>query len=173
MIRILVVDDHEFVRTTVSAVLREAKFDVVATCADGLAALAVAERTELDVVLMDLSMPGLDGVEATRRMVARRPGVRVVIFTSNINGHQVREALAAGAVSCVFKNAQITELVRAVRDAANAEAPGPAVAALVEPAVTVQPTVTAEPTETAEPPESTESAESAPAGWRTWLRRRT
>ena len=99
MIRILVVDDHEFVRTTVSAVLREAKFDVVATCADGLAALAVAERTELDVVLMDLSMPGMDGVEATRRMVARRPGVRVVIFTSNINGHQVREALAAGAVS--------------------------------------------------------------------------
>jgi DNA-binding NarL/FixJ family response regulator len=168
MIRILVVDDHEFVRTTVSSVLREAKeFDVVATCADGLAALAVAERTELDVVLMDLSMPGMDGVEATRRMVARRPGVRVVIFTSNINGHQVRQALAAGAVSCVYKSAQITELVRAVRDAANAEAPGPAVAAPVEPAMTV------EPTETAEPPELTEPTESAPAGWRTWLRRRT
>ncbi|MDT7725928.1 MAG: hypothetical protein QOI21_2504 [Actinomycetota bacterium] len=127
MIRILVVDDHEMVRTSVSAVLRETEeFDVVATCADGLAALAVAERNELDVVLMDLSMPGLDGVEATRRMVAQRPGVRVVIFTSNINGRQVHEALAAGAVSCVFKNAQITELIRAVRDAAMADVPAPA-----------------------------------------------
>ena len=119
MIRVLVVDDHEFVRSAVSSALTAAGgIEVVATCGDGQEALGVAVHTRPDVVLMDLSMPRLDGVQATRQMIATDPDARIVILTSAIHGRMVGEAMAAGAVSCVFKDADANEVIKAVRSAA-------------------------------------------------------
>jgi len=118
LIRVLVVDDHEMIRTSVSEALGAAlDIEVVGSCVDGQEALGAAAVSRPDVVLMDLSMPRLDGVEATRRLMAHEPGTRVVIFTSAVRGRQVNEALAAGAVSCVFKNADTSEVIAAVRAA--------------------------------------------------------
>jgi DNA-binding NarL/FixJ family response regulator len=122
MIRILVVDDHELVRTAVCSLLEEAGgFLVVGSCADGQEAVYAAHLLKPDVVLMDLSMPRMGGVEATRRLIAAHPGLRIVIFTSAVDGRQVREAMAAGAVGHVFKTARAAELVRALCDAGTGE----------------------------------------------------
>lgn len=118
MIRVLVVDDHELVRTTVVAALRGAAgIEVVGSCTDGQEAVDAAERTRPDVVLMDLSMPRLGGVEATRRLLATRPGLRIVVLTSMVSGRRVQAALAAGAVACVVKDADTAHVIDAVRAA--------------------------------------------------------
>jgi DNA-binding NarL/FixJ family response regulator len=119
MIRVLVVDDHELVRDGVIAALERADgFEVVGSCADGQQAVAEAADARPDVILMDLSMPRLDGVEATRRIVAQEPDARVVILTSAAGSLRVSDARAAGAVDCIFKDADVTELVDVVRRAA-------------------------------------------------------
>ncbi|MCU1655788.1 MAG: response regulator transcription factor [Pseudonocardiales bacterium] len=119
VIRVLVVDDHEVIRDMVSSALcAAADIDVIARCVDGLEACDVAASTRPDVVLMDLSMPGIDGVEATRQILADNPTVRVVILTSAAHGRRANEALEVGAVSCVFKGVGTAEVVRAVRAAA-------------------------------------------------------
>jgi len=119
VIRVLVVDDHELIRNLVSAALDAAGgIEVIGSCADGQEACGFAACTRPDVVLMDLSMPRLDGVEATRQILAIDPSIRVVIFTSAAHGQRVQEALGIGAVSCVFKGADTTEVIRAVREAA-------------------------------------------------------
>lgn len=123
MIRVLVVDDHKVIRDLVSSALRSAPdIEVIGTCGDGDEACSVAASARPDVVLMDLSMPRLDGVEATRQILANNPVVRVVIFTSAVDGRQALDALEIGAVSCVFKGSGTAEIVRAVRDAALAPA---------------------------------------------------
>jgi two-component system invasion response regulator UvrY len=107
MIRVLVVDDHELVRTAVCSLLEDAGgFEVVGSCADGQEAVDAVDPLKPDVVLMDLSMPRMGGLEATRRLVAAHPGLRIVIFTSAVDGRQVREAMVAGAVGHVFKTAR-------------------------------------------------------------------
>jgi DNA-binding NarL/FixJ family response regulator len=117
-VRVLIVDDHELVRTAVSAALHDfGGIDVVGTCVDGLEALAAVEHARPDVVLMDLSMPRLGGVDATRRLMQDHPDLRVVILTSASGGWQTTGALAAGAVSVVYKNADIGEVAAAVRAA--------------------------------------------------------
>ena len=119
MIRVLVVDDHELIRDTVSAELAAAGgIEVVGRCQDGAQAVAAVEADHPDVVLMDLSMPRMDGVEATGLLLAAAPETRVVIFTSAVGGRAVRAALAAGAISCVSKAAAMTEVIDAVRTAA-------------------------------------------------------
>lgn len=119
MIRVLVVDDHEMIRIAVSSALGAAGgIEVVGSCRDGQEALGVVAHSQPDVVVMDLSMPRLDGVEATRRILASDPSTKIVILTSAIHGRKVLEALAAGAVSCVFKDADANEVIRAVRAAA-------------------------------------------------------
>jgi DNA-binding NarL/FixJ family response regulator len=118
MIRVLVVDDHELIRESISSALDAAGgIDVVGSCVDGQDAVGFAASSRPDVVLMDLSMPRLNGVDATRQILANDPSVRVVIFTSAVNGRQVKEAIDIGAVSCVFKGADTTDLIRAVRAA--------------------------------------------------------
>jgi DNA-binding NarL/FixJ family response regulator len=118
MIRILVVDDHEFVREGIVAALRGAgDFDVVGSCADGEQAVEQAETARPDVVLMDLSMPKLDGVQATRRILSLDPAARVVILTATTNRRRVNDAKAAGAVSCLFKDADLTDVIANLRRA--------------------------------------------------------
>jgi DNA-binding NarL/FixJ family response regulator len=116
MIRVLVVDDHAFVRDSVIAALEgTTDLAVVGSCADGQQAIEELARVRPDVILMDLSMPVLDGVEATRRIVAQDPGARIVIFTSAAGDRRITEALAAGAVECIYKDADIPAMVDTVR----------------------------------------------------------
>ena len=116
MIRVLVVDDHNLVRDGVIAVLqRSGDIEVVGSCTDGQQAVDRTETNLPDVILMDLSMPGLDGVEATRQIVARDPSARIVILTAGLPGRRVEQARAVGAVDCVFKDAETAELLAVVR----------------------------------------------------------
>ena len=124
MISILVVDDHQLVRAGLVALLATAEdLEVVGQAADGEEALLLARDRRPDVVLMDLSMPVLDGVEATRRLLAEQPGVRVVVLTSFTEKERVTQALAAGAIGYLLKDSDPHALVVAVRAAAQGHAP--------------------------------------------------
>ena len=125
MIRLLIADDHSVVRTGLRHLV--ATFDdieLVGAAADGEEAVGPLARThDPDVVLMDLEMPVLDGIEATRRIVETQPRVAVVVLTSFSDREQILRALDAGAVGYLLKDAEPAELERAVRAAARGEAP--------------------------------------------------
>lgn len=124
MIRVLLVDDHQLVRAGLESLLDTVSdMTVVGAAADGIDAVALAARTKPDVVLMDLSMPGLDGVEATRRIVGARPETFVVVLTSFSDRERILDALDAGAVGYLLKDAEPTELLRGIRAAARGESP--------------------------------------------------
>ncbi len=123
-IRVLVVDDHAIVRRGLSELLgAEPDLLVVGAAADGLAAVTVAAQTRPDVVLMDLSMPQLDGVAATRQLLEVSPLSRVVILTSFSERERILSAIDAGAVGYLLKDVDPEELLRGVRAAAAGEAP--------------------------------------------------
>jgi DNA-binding NarL/FixJ family response regulator len=120
MVRVLVVDDHELVRDTVSAVLRaHPRIDAVDICSSAYEALHLFRAERPDVVLMDLSMPGMGGAQATRELRAIDPTACVVVFTSARLSRDLDEAMSAGAVACVSKDADQAELVRTVIAAAD------------------------------------------------------
>lgn len=124
MIRVAVVDDHALVRAGLEELLEaDEEIEVVATAADGSEAAAIVERESPDVVLMDLSMPDVDGVEATRRIVASGAETRVVALTSFTDADRVLAALDAGAVGYLLKDSEPDELRRAVHAAARGESP--------------------------------------------------
>ncbi len=124
MIRVLLVDDHRLVRAGLTSLLNAATdVEVVGEAADGAEAFTVAAAVEADVVLMDLSMPVMDGVTATRRLLAEQPTLRVVVLTSFADQARVRDALAAGAIGYVLKDCLPEELLAAVRSAAKGHAP--------------------------------------------------
>ncbi len=124
MIRILLADDHQLVRAGLVQLLRGVDdFEVVGAAADGNEVIDLARETEPDVVLMDLSMPGCDGLEATRRIVADQPDARVLVLTSFSDQRRIIEAVDAGALGYVLKDAEPDEIVRAVRAAARDESP--------------------------------------------------
>ena len=124
MIRVLVVDDHQLVRAGLRVLLQTAEdLDVVGEAADGEQALVLARELQPDVVLMDLSMPVLDGVAATRRLAAEQPATRVVVLTSFAETERVQQALAAGAVGYLLKDCDPHELMSGVRAAAQGFAP--------------------------------------------------
>lgn len=124
MTRIMVVDDHQLVRAGLVSLLDGAEdLDVVGQAADGAEALEVAAATEPDVVLMDLSMPIMDGVTATRALLDARPATAVVVLTSFTDQARVAEALAAGAVGYLLKDSHPRDLLAGIRAAAAGHAP--------------------------------------------------
>lgn len=118
-IRVLIVDDHEIVREGLQTLLAEdADFEVVGMAGDGAAAVTLAEKESPDVILMDLLMPGLDGIEATRRILSHNPAARVVVLTTFADDQRVRDAIQAGAIGYLLKDVLKTDLLRALHDAA-------------------------------------------------------
>lgn len=124
MIKVLVVDDHWLVRHGLS-LLFDAATDVslVGEAANGLEALEKVRDLEPDVVLMDLSMPVMDGVEATKRIVTKYPDVKVVVLSSFSERRTVLEAIDAGAAGYLLKDGDMEDILRAVRAAAQGESP--------------------------------------------------
>lgn len=131
MIRVLVADDHPIVRAGVVALLESAAgMEVVAAVADGAAAVAEARRCEPDVVLMDLRMPGMSGVDATAAITAALPNTRVVVLTTYETDDAILDAITAGARGYLLKAAPEQEILAGVRSvAAGATVLAPAIAA--------------------------------------------
>jgi DNA-binding NarL/FixJ family response regulator len=114
--RVLIADDHSIVREGMRALLtRQKDLEVVGEAADGGAAVAEALRLRPDVVVMDLSMPALDGVEATRRIRREAPEVKVLVLSMHGSDDHVRPAVRAGASGFLLKGAGLDDLVAAVR----------------------------------------------------------
>ncbi len=122
MTRVLVVDDQELVHAGFSLILERAGLAVVGEAADGVEALEVAARTKPDVVLMDVRMPRLDGIEATRRLLAARPETRVLALTTFDLDEYVYAAVQAGASGFLLKDVSPDDLVHAVRVVARGDA---------------------------------------------------
>ncbi|MFI7612218.1 response regulator transcription factor [Nonomuraea terrae] len=122
MIRVLVADDQALVRAGVRMLLQATgDMEVVAEAEDGAEAVRLAERHLPDVILMDLRMPRVDGLEAIRRVLAARPGVRIVVLTTFAEDGNVYAALRAGAVGFLVKDDDPERMVDAVRRAAAGE----------------------------------------------------
>jgi len=124
MIRVLIVDDHAVVRAGLAQLLATADdIEVVGTAADGQTALEVAGELHPDVILMDLSMPRLDGVAATRRIVAELADVHVLVLTSFSDQKKIVDAIHAGAEGYLLKNAEPDQILAGIRAVARGGLP--------------------------------------------------
>ncbi|HSL77238.1 MAG TPA: response regulator transcription factor, partial [Candidatus Limnocylindrales bacterium] len=116
MIRLLVVDDHQMFAEAVSILFRTVDdIEVCGTVSDGNAAVAAAVERDVDVVLMDVDLPGLNGIAATERLMRTRPQTRVIVFTALLDAAVADAAVRAGAVGFVSKRRAAEHLVKAVR----------------------------------------------------------
>ena len=123
-IRVVLAEDHVMVRAGIERLLAGAPdIEIVGLAANGREAVDTATASSPDVVVMDLSMPELDGVAATREIVAARPEVRVLVLTSFMDPRRIVDAIDAGAVGYLLKDAEPDELVRGIRAAARGEMP--------------------------------------------------
>jgi DNA-binding NarL/FixJ family response regulator len=124
VIRVAVVDDHGVLRDGLAGVIAaQPDLELVATAADGAEAVAVCRSAAPDVVLMDLEMPVMDGIEATRQILADAPGTAVLVLTSFSDRRRITGALDAGAVGYLLKDASAEEVVRGIRTAAEGGSP--------------------------------------------------
>jgi DNA-binding NarL/FixJ family response regulator len=115
-IRVAIADDHAVVRQGLRTFLElQEDMEVVGEAVDGEEAVDLVDRTEPDVVLLDLVMPRVDGIEATRRIRERRPGTRILVLTSFADDRTVLPAVRAGAAGYLLKDVQPPELARAIR----------------------------------------------------------
>ena len=115
-VRVLIVDDHAIVRKGIRALLSEADgLEVVGEADNGQEAVLRAQETHPDVILMDLLMPGMDGIEATRQITSRQPKARILVLTSFAADNKVFPAIKAGAAGYLLKDSSPDELVRAIR----------------------------------------------------------
>ena len=122
--RVLLADDHDVVRQGFRLVLgTQPDLEVVGEAADGQEALKQARRLRPDLVLMDVTMPVMGGLEATRRLKAEMPGVCVLMFTSHEDPEYLLEAIQAGAAGYVLKGAPVSRLIGAIRRALGGESP--------------------------------------------------
>jgi DNA-binding NarL/FixJ family response regulator len=123
-IRVLLVDDHALFRRGVASLLAaEGGFEVVGEAADGQQALEMARDLVPDVILMDVSMPIMDGLEATRRIKAEMPYVRIVVLTVSDGDHSLFEAVKSGAQGYLLKNIEPQALYGTLRGVVRGEAP--------------------------------------------------
>ena len=124
MIRLLIVDDHSVVRRGLETLLGTfADIEIVGTAADGNEAVQLAAECHPDIILMDLSMPNLDGFEATRQILAANPKIRIVALTSFSEQRKVFDAISSGAIGYLLKDSTPAELVDGVRAAFAGESP--------------------------------------------------
>jgi DNA-binding NarL/FixJ family response regulator len=121
-VRVMVVDDHPMWADAVARDLAEAGFEVVATAADGAEALRRLRAVRPDVLVLDLHLPGLDGVGVTRELGTTSPGTRVLVLSSSGEADDVLQAVKAGATGYLVKSASREELIDAVRRTAAGEA---------------------------------------------------
>lgn len=118
-IRVLIVDDHVIVREGLQILLGEQPgFDVIGMAGESDSALALAKKYKPDVVLMDLVMPGLDGIETTRQILSAVPSTHVLVLTTFADDQRVRDAIQAGAIGYLLKDVLKAELLSAIRSAA-------------------------------------------------------
>ncbi len=118
-IRLMLADDHRMLREGLRRSLSEEGFDVVGEAADGDEAVRLAGQLLPDVVLMDVTMPDVDGVEATRRLHKSHPEIRVVMLTMHADESVIAEAIKAGAVGYLVKDCSTDEIADMIRMAAN------------------------------------------------------
>ena len=122
VIRVLLADDHMVVRSGLRTLLGMARdIQVVSEANNGLEAVQLAHHLQPDVVVMDLAMAQLDGIEATRQIVAANPAARVLVLTMHVEEEYVRRALEAGAAGYLLKSASSRELLDAVRAVAHGD----------------------------------------------------
>ncbi|HEY8590735.1 MAG TPA: response regulator transcription factor [Naasia sp.] len=122
-LRVVLVDDHPIYRQGLAALLGSlGGVSVVGTAADGAEAVEVARAEQPDVIVMDVQMPGVDGIEATRRITAESPHIGVVVLTMSEDDETVFQAMRAGARGYLLKGAGQEEILRAVRSVAAGEA---------------------------------------------------
>ena len=122
MIKILVVDDHEIVRQGIMGLLsREREFEVVGEADNGLTAVALAKDLSPDVVLMDLTIPELNGIEATERIIETCHQTRVVVLTMHQDRAHIRRAFEAGASGYILKKNDLGDLIRAIHTVSRGE----------------------------------------------------
>jgi two-component system response regulator DegU len=120
-IRLMLVDDHQMLRQGLRRSLEEEGFYVVGEASDGDEAVRLVPAAKPDVILMDVSMPDMDGVEATRRILQSDPDKRVVMLTMHADKDLIDAAIKAGAVGYLTKDCSTDEVIEAVRMAANGE----------------------------------------------------
>jgi two-component system, NarL family, response regulator NreC len=116
-ISIILADDHHIVRQGVKALLENEKdFAVVGEASDGISVLTITGRLKPDILVLDLMMPGLNGLEITRRVAKVSPATRVIILSMYMNEPYVIEALRNGAYGYILKESNIADLIRAIRE---------------------------------------------------------
>jgi DNA-binding NarL/FixJ family response regulator len=124
MIRVLLADDHGVIRDGLGRLISALDdVELAGVAADGVEAVERAQTLEPDVVLMDLDMPGLDGIEATRRILAQRPQTAVLVLTAFSDRARILGALEAGAVGYLLKDVASDEVAEGIRAAARGESP--------------------------------------------------
>ncbi len=120
-VRVVVVDDHDLFRTGLKTLLEEQGVNVVGEAPNGQTAIRLASELAPDVVVMDLNMPGLTGVETTRKLAGIAPLTRVVVLTISADDDDVMDAVMAGACGYLLKDSSIQELIVGIRAAAAGE----------------------------------------------------
>ena len=118
VIRVVVVDDHELLRAGTRRILSDAReFEVVGEADDGEAAMLAIDRSQPDVVLVDIRLPTINGIDLARQIVEQHPRVTVLILSAYDDEHYVRAALAAGVAGYLLKTTPSGELIRSIREA--------------------------------------------------------
>jgi len=119
-IRVVLVDDHNVVRSGLATFLKAYEdLELVGEAKNGLEALTLCRQVKPDVILMDLMMPGMDGIAATRAILAETPDIKIIAMTSFDEANLVHDVLAAGAIGYLLKNITADDLAKAIRDAAS------------------------------------------------------